>query len=388
MRDVMINVGILCYSLTPSTIDLIERIVKDNLDCIRVVVRPLVTTEIYSKPSFEYVEPDKKTKFLSLGRNREENQIVKFNFRKMCDIAKKSDVVISFGVQSMPCLILSYLCRLYKKPFHLVHQTMSLYGERNKKNKLVYFLKSLAIRNAVTHIAQTPSSRDVLEEVYGINRGRVFDAFWDGGLGSLKSISNNKMEDIVVTNDCTLQVIFVGSLIPLKNVEVILRAISNLPKEYKVELSIIGHDHQYPGEEERLKTLSKELGIVDKVFFLGRLNLEDISEKYINSDVIVLPSIKEAWAKVLVEAAYFNTALITTKVNGQAGHLVQERVTGYILEKHNDSNTLCEQLIELYENRDLLNAMKYEAKRYVESFSSSELEVSGYKHIFQNEIYK
>lgn len=378
----MINVGILCYSLTPSTVDLIERIIEDNYKEINVTVFPLVFTELHSDPSFLYVKPDRNTRFFSLGKNKEENQIVKLSFMKMFKIVSTSDIIISFGVQSMPCLILSFFCKLYKKEFFLVHQTMSLFGERFKKNKFVRFLKSIAIKNATAHIAQTPCSREVLEKVYSVSSGQIFDAFWDGGLSSLKELTDVKPFDNSASNNSVLNVIFVGSLIPLKNVEVILRALSLLPNNYNFNLNIVGHDHQYPGEENRLKALCSNLKIQEKVCFRGRLQFDDIARLYVESDIIVLPSIKEAWAKVLVEAAYYYTALITTKVNGQAGYLVEDQITGYVLDCHDDAEALADCFIKLYNDRTLLQKMKLEARRYVDTFSSQEMEMSGFKKIF------
>ncbi|MEZ9895645.1 glycosyltransferase, partial [Vibrio lentus] len=341
----MPKLGILCYSLTPSTVDLIERI-SIEIPEYDIAVFPLVKTEIYKEPQFDYVAPDQNTKYWSLGKNKEENQIVKFNFHKMYSLAKNSDHVLSFGVQSMPCLLLSFFCKLLNTDMTIAHQTMSLFGETNKKNRLVSFLKGLAIHNANYHIAQTPNSTEVLKSVYDVSDDRITNAFWDGGLGSLKSMEGDNVEDIWADYKC-LKLIFVGSLIPLKNVPVILKAISEIPNDCDVHLDIIGHDNQFPGYKVKLEKLVTDLGITKKVTFHGRMDIGDIFNFYKNSDVIILPSIKEAWAKVLVEAAYFNTAMITSKVNGQAGYLVNEK-SGYILEDHNDSVALSEAILSLY----------------------------------------
>lgn len=382
------KLGILCYSLTPSTVDLIERL---SLEChdVNISVYPLVKTDLYSTPKFSYIKPDEKTNFLSFGKNKEENQIIKFNFIKMLSIARNSDIILSFGVQSFPCLLLSFFAKIYNRKFYIAHQTMSLYGESKKKNKFVQFLKRIAINNATKHVAQTPAARDVLATVYHIDRKNIIDAFWDGGINSLKKLpkTNTKyVEKLKDDNNNELAILFVGSIIPLKNIEVIIRAVSIIPQERKVSVNIIGHDAQYPGEEYRLKKLVDTLNLSHRISFKGRKGLNEIIDYYIKSDVVILPSIKEAWAKVLVEAAYFENALITTKVNGQAGYLVQNKITGYILDDFNDFTSLSKMLIELLDNPELLINFKRNAKNYITEFSTLEDETASYVKLIKGQL--
>ncbi|EOV0853158.1 glycosyltransferase [Vibrio parahaemolyticus] len=370
----MKKIGVLCYSLTPSTVDLIERI-KNHLNNASLNVVPLVKTELYSKPDFDYVEPDNETKFFSFGKNKEENQLIKISFFKMYNLARNSDVVLSFGVQSFPCLLLSFFCKIFKTKLIIAHQTMSVIGESNK-NKMVYFLKKLAINNASAHIAQTPSSREVLHKIYGVKA--IYDAYWDGGLSTLINLEDNES---ISCNECVsdLKLLFVGSLIPLKNIETIIKAIGVLSDKSHVTLNIIGHDAQYPGWEKYLKEVAITENVSHKVNFLGRKNLTEIIDYYKNSDVVLLPSIKEAWAKVMVEGAYYENALITSSVNGQSGYLVQDNVTGFVLEDSRDYVTLAERIETLDLNRGTLAEFKKEAKKYVINFSSELDEVEGYK---------
>ena len=117
----------------------------------------------------------------------------------------------------------------------------------------------------------------------------------------------------------------VGSLVPLKRHELVIRALQTLPA---VSLLIAGAGP----EEEKLKSLAGELGVASRVRFLGLVPQRELPKVYAAADALVLASSREGWANVLLEAMACGTPVVATNVGGtpevvaapEAGRLVGE----------------------------------------------------------------
>lgn len=120
--------------------------------------------------------------------------------------------------------------------------------------------------------------------------------------------------------------ISVGYLIERKGHHLIIEAMQTLP-EY--QLFIVGG-----GEwENKLKTLAKQLGVQDRVRFLGEVGQQQLPELYSCADALVLASDREGWANVLLEAMACGTPVVASNIWGtpevvqspEAGVLCAER---------------------------------------------------------------
>ncbi len=107
------------------------------------------------------------------------------------------------------------------------------------------------------------------------------------------------------TDSKRLQVLFVGRLIEVKGVKYLLEAI----KKIDVNLTIVGSGPQ----EKELHDYANELGIMDKVLFVGFSKTPQ--EYFKHSDVFVLPSISEGLPLVLLEAMASKLAIVCTDIN-------------------------------------------------------------------------
>lgn len=118
----------------------------------------------------------------------------------------------------------------------------------------------------------------------------------------------------------------VGHLIERKGHDIPIRAMTKLPE---CELMIIGEGEQ----EQRLKALSRSLGVDARVRFLGAIPQQELKRFYSAADALVLCSSREGWANVLLEAMACGTPVVATAVWGtpeivaspEAGVLMQER---------------------------------------------------------------
>lgn len=93
-----------------------------------------------------------------------------------------------------------------------------------------------------------------------------------------------------------LRVLYVGQLIPRKAVDVLLRAVSCLPRS-DVVLRIVGSGPL----EDQLKALARDSGMTN-VWWEGFKQPHELSKYYAWADVLVLPSRREVWGLVTNEA--------------------------------------------------------------------------------------
>jgi glycosyltransferase involved in cell wall biosynthesis len=136
------------------------------------------------------------------------------------------------------------------------------------------------------------------------------------------------------------RLLFVGLLDPShkKGVPYLLRALAQLQERREDwHLDIVG-DGEARTEYERM---ARELGIADKVSFLGLKPKEEVAEFMRQADLFVLPSLYETFAVVVAEALACGIPVLATRSGGP-----EEFVTNDVgmLVPPGDSHALCEGL--------------------------------------------
>lgn len=124
-------------------------------------------------------------------------------------------------------------------------------------------------------------------------------------------------------------ILFVGRLIPLKNVSALIRAYNNIKDQAR--LVIIGR-----GEcEEELKLLDKQLNT--DIIFTGFKQGEELYAWYNIADVFVLPSTQEAFGAVTNEALIAGCFCLVSDKAG-SNTLIEDGYNGYVLHTKNKSD--------------------------------------------------
>lgn len=119
----------------------------------------------------------------------------------------------------------------------------------------------------------------------------------------------------------------VGNLVTSKGHDLTLRALALLAD---VHLAIAGEGP----EHAVLQKLAAELGITQRVHFLGNLPQTKLPELYSAADVMVLASSREGWANVLLEAMACGTPVVATAVGGTP-EVVTSPAAGLLLHVRN-----------------------------------------------------
>lgn len=129
------------------------------------------------------------------------------------------------------------------------------------------------------------------------------------------------------TGDFTI--LYAGRLGPEKNIGYLIKAFAALlNSEPKAVLWIAGAGP----EGLALQSLCAQLGVADKVRFLGFLDHPTLARYYAACDVFVLPSLVETQGLVVMEAMWFARPVIVTKAIVSAEELVAHGVNGFIVD--------------------------------------------------------
>jgi len=101
----------------------------------------------------------------------------------------------------------------------------------------------------------------------------------------------------------------VGHLVPVKGQERIIGALPLLPD---VRLRIAGDGP----DRAKLVQLAQELGVSERVTFLGAMRQPELMQHYNQADALVLASSREGWANVLLESMACGTPVVASRVYG------------------------------------------------------------------------
>lgn len=125
--------------------------------------------------------------------------------------------------------------------------------------------------------------------------------------------------------------VFLGRIHWKKGLDRLLRALAQVPD---ARLQIAGNDDD--GHAGELRQLAASLALLDRVAFLGPLYGADRDALLAQADVVVVPSIHENFANVVVEAMAAGRAVLTTRHTG-AAELLERFDAGLVVDGDPDS---------------------------------------------------
>lgn len=144
-----------------------------------------------------------------------------------------------------------------------------------------------------------------------------------------------------------ISVVACGRLEEVKNHAMLLRALARVPN---MEARIIGSGHL----EDALKSLARDLGIADRVNFLGNQSREDALTLMAGADIFVQMSLFEGHSLALIEAAKLGMPLVVSDFPGQIEGIVSQDggICGLVVPLDKD-DVLVQVLTELANDTDL-----------------------------------
>lgn len=163
---------------------------------------------------------------------------------------------------------------------------------------------------------------------------------------------------IINAGQC-FRLLYIGSLIPRKNVDLILHAVEKLGRSVEASLIIVGDGAERP----RLEELAHRLGIAHKVKFEGQIAPDGIPDLLAEADAFVLASRSEGRPNVVLEAMASGLPIVATDIPG-VRELVATQEIG-LLFPVGDSDRLAACIQALASNPALGQALGGNARQFM-----------------------
>jgi D-inositol-3-phosphate glycosyltransferase len=234
------------------------------------------------------------------------------------------------------------------------------------------------VRDCNRLIAPTAQEVEDLAVLYGAGRDCVaiippgvdLDAFQARPNGDLRQGLGLDPDDQVI--------LFIGRLERLKGLETLVFAlaeIAHVSPSLKVKLLVLGADssngaHEaaaFGGERARIEALAREIGIQDRVTFLGAVGHDRLPAFYSLADVCAVPSYSESFGLVALEAQACGTPVVASRVGGLR-QLVLDGITGYTIARH-DPAEYASALLALLRDPQLRSVMGAAGRRLAGTYT-------------------
>jgi len=155
----------------------------------------------------------------------------------------------------------------------------------------------------------------------------------------------------------------VANFYKTKGLEYLIKSAHVLNIKYKMlntKYLVIGDGKQ----RESLESLIRKYNLEDKVFLLGKI---PDAYKYLKAfDVFILPSLKEGFPWIILEAMASGVPIISTDV-GAVPEIIKDNINGLLI-KPKDSQVLAEKITLILNNRTKAQEIAVEAKETLKNF--------------------
>ncbi|MHB9149546.1 MAG: glycosyltransferase family 4 protein [Thermoleophilia bacterium] len=196
-------------------------------------------------------------------------------------------------------------------------------GLRALGRRLQYRLEGLRWGRRLDFLLATGESGIRWYAQAGFPRERLFPFgyFVERGTGE---VSDEAMRDQHGDVNRAVRLLFVGQLVPWKGVDLLLHALSGL-NHLAWGLEVVGSGSQ----SENYETLASNLGLSERVTWMGPQSNRTVRQLMGDSDVLVLPSRYDGWGAVVNEALSAGIPVIVSEACG-ASDLVRAPLQGEV----------------------------------------------------------
>ena len=194
---------------------------------------------------------------------------------------------------------------------------------RNGQSRVKLVIEGFLLRRASRILSVSKAAKENCIQAYGVSPSRVKVVHNGIEIGEIRRQSEKESEDASRFQKEDVNVVFVGRVNRRKGLDVLLRAIHRVEDTVpSVKLWVVG-----PGEISPYQDLAVELGVAERVEFLG--GKENPFPEMKQADLFVLPSRSEGFPNVLLEAMALGKPVLAADcetgpdeiLNGENGRL-------------------------------------------------------------------
>ena len=326
---------------------------RDEFDVISVINSDTKLKSYYTQED-QVVQIEKNSNFLMYGAAKKLAQLFD---------EKDVDVVHLHWTKDIAFVVLAKL--LSKRKPKLV-QTRNMTMTRFKDDFYHRFLyKNIDMMLPVTHQVKEQLEKFIPHDI----RPKIEVLY----MGSDKTEMLNEQELQAFKKEIGLQednfnIGMVGRINEAKGQHLLIEAVAKLDDE-KVHAYFVGHEMK-EGYIQSLEAKAKELGVGDRVHFLGFM--KNPHHFFQACDAIVLASRRETFGLVLIEAMQVKTAVIGSNSGGVV-EIIDDKKTGLLFDV-GSSDDLAKKIELLKDDSSLLQKIENEGKKKCDRLFSNSLQ--------------
>lgn len=277
-----------------------------------------------------------------------------------------SDIIIFGHINFLPITRVAYAIKRHFKSYLIVH---GIDAWKRLKNSDI---KTLLRINNILSVSNF--TKDELCKFNPLNKERVLilsntlDPEFEYNYKDTKSVSVTREKLSLPHGKMILTVSRLQKVDSYKNIDLLIKALPEIVEEIPDTFYVIigrGDD------TERLKQIAKYYRMDKKVIFKEDVELNNLLSFYNTCDLFVLPSLKEGFGIVFLEAMYFSKACIGADAGG-IPEVIKNGETG-ILCNPNNIRELSLAVIKLLKDDKLRAEMGKSGKKRLEEYFSFEM---------------
>ncbi|MGG6241027.1 glycosyltransferase [Nodosilinea sp. AN01ver1] len=232
-----------------------------------------------------------------------------------------------------------------------------------------FAIEEQVVQQADGLIAECPQDRDDLIQLYGADARKIHIVPCGVDLSEFWPIPKRQARATLGLPAAERVVLQLGRMVPRKGVDTVLEAIALLNRQrLSTRLVVVGGESAVPDpqvtpEIGRLQAIAADLGIGDRVSFVGQRGREVLKYFYSAADVFVTTPWYEPFGITPLEAMACGTPVIGSNVGG-IKFTVRDGETGYLVAPKN-AREVCDRIAFLYQNPSVLNLFGRQAQRHV-----------------------
>ncbi|MGC8605419.1 MAG: glycosyltransferase family 4 protein, partial [Desulfomonilaceae bacterium] len=155
-------------------------------------------------------------------------------------------------------------------------------------------------------------------------------------------------------NPGPLRLLFVGALIPRKELHTLLKTLSLIPKK-DWSLRIVGSLETDKAYTSQILELSRRLELEKNITLLGSMSEDELEAEYRHAHTLVVPSSYEGFGIVYLESMGFGVPPLASTA-GAAHEIITDGLNGFLVSP-GDTKSIAEKIRRLVNDRDLLVKM-------------------------------
>jgi glycosyltransferase involved in cell wall biosynthesis len=225
------------------------------------------------------------------------------------------------------------------------------------------------VRAADRLIAQCPCERDELVNDYGAAPSKVVVIPSAVNIATFRPVPRAEARRVVGLGPDELVVVYVGRMLPRKDVRNVVRALALLRRDLPVTLLLTGGETREPDpsatpEIGALQRLAAELGVAEHVRFVGKRQPDELRYYYAAGDVAVTTPWYEPFGLTPLEGMACGVPVVGSDVGG-ISFTISHGETGYLVPPR-DPAALAQRLRMLLTDATLRSRMGRAARARVE----------------------